>query len=132
MFRARKGKTLKWPSSTSVDLISWRQWIMKHEDKLPEDGDASEINVRISYSKCKLDERLAKPHLKKVATKLELRILHCSTEVKMEAVVEFTILLLWAHVVHWTGWERPRLASIPCERRIDLGLEVTVKVMPSC
>ena len=49
-------------------------------------------------------------------------------------VVEFTetILLLWAHVVHWTGWERPCLASIPCESRIDLGLEVTVNVMPSC
>ena len=53
---------------------------------------------------------------------------------KMGVVVEFTetILLLWAHVVHWTGWERPCLASIPCERRIDSGLEVTVKVMPSC
>ena len=36
---------------------------LPEEDKLPEDGDAvgfaSEINVRISYSKCKLDERLA-------------------------------------------------------------------------
>ena len=63
---------------------------------------------------------------------MELRILHCSTEVKIGVVVEFTetILLLWAHVVHWTGWERHCLASIPCESLIDLGLEVTVNVMP--
>ena len=32
---------------------------LPQEAKLPEDGDASEIDVRISYSKCKLDERLA-------------------------------------------------------------------------
>ena len=72
-----------------------------------------------------------KPHLKKVATKLELRILHCSTEVKMGVVVEFTemMLLCLAHVVHWTGWERLCQVSIPCESRTDLGLEVTVNVM---
>ena len=34
--------------------------------------------------------------------------------------------------MHWTGWERLCLVSIPCESRTDLGLEVTVNVMPNC
>ena len=68
MFRTQKVKSLKWLSSTSVELTSWRQWDreacieLPQEDKLPEDGDAVGLLLRsmygFSYSECKLDERL--------------------------------------------------------------------------
>ena len=109
---------------------------LPEEDKLPEDGDAVGLLQRSMYG-----FRTASANWMKdwQATfeggyKVGLRILHCSTEVNMGAVVELTerIFLLWAHVVHWTGWARLCLASFPCESRIDLGLEVTVNVMPRC
>ena len=110
---------------------------LPEEDKLPENGNAVELVQRSMYgfrtaSANWINDWLAT--LEKSGHKVGMRILHCSTKMKMGAVVEFTetILLLWAHVVHWTRWEKPCLASIPSERRIDLDLEVTVNVMPSC
>ena len=104
---------------------------LPEEDKLPEDGDAVGLLQRSMYGfrtasanwmqdwQATLEEGGYKVGVANPA------LFHRSEDGSRG-------LLLWAHVVHCTGWERPCLASIPCERRIDLGLEVTVKVMPSC
>ena len=97
-------------------------------------GFASEIDVRVSYSECKLDERLAS--LKKVAAKLVLRILcmfHRSDDGSRGGVHGDDFALVGSRrALDRMGKTLSGKYSIPCESRTDLALEVTVNVMPSC
>ena len=130
MFRAQKGKSWKWQSSTSAEHIFMAPMDreacieLPQEDKLPEGGDAVGLLLRSMYV-----FRTASANWQRLwrATLEPRAFLQCRRGV----VAEFTVTTLpWAHAEHWTGWARPYLAT-PCEKRTVLALG-TVNATLSC
>ena len=134
MFRAQKVKSL----NMAIFDISRAHFMapmdreacveLPHEDKLPEDGDAVglllRVYARILHSECKLAERWVQVTLEQAGYKVGV----ANTALFYSAEEGFR-----AHDEHWTGWARPYLASsTPWESLTDLTLGVTVSATLSC